>query len=94
MRRRHVLLFRGNFELAINNFEDRTGGGHIMNEYLVHYMDKDEKRVRTFYFLDYKDLNMLMRDLTAMEFEATYGEVLDMEKVVIDEYENTSAVSA
>lgn len=65
-----------------------------MNEYLVHYMDKDEKRVRTFYFLDYKDLNMLMRDLTAMEFEATYGEVLDMEKVVIDEYENMSAVSA
>ena len=27
-----------------------------MNEYLVHYMDKDEKKVRVFYFLDYKNL--------------------------------------
>ena len=65
-----------------------------MNEYLVHYMDKDEKRVRVFYFLDYKNLNMLLNDLTAMDFEATYGEVLDMEKVVIDEYADTPAVSA
>lgn len=56
-----------------------------MNEYLVHYMDKDEQKVKVFYFLDYKDLNTLMKDLTAMDFEATYGEVLDMEKVVIDE---------
>ena len=44
-----------------------------MNEYLVHYMDKDEKKVRVFYFLDYKNLNMLLNDLTAMDFEATYG---------------------
>ena len=29
-----------------------------------------------------------------MDFEATYGEVLDMEKVVIDEYADTPAVSA
>ncbi len=65
-----------------------------MNEYLVHYMDKDEKKVRVFYFLDYKNLNMLLSDLTAMDFEATYGEVLDMEKVVIDEYADTPAVSA
>ena len=65
-----------------------------MNEYLVHYMDKDEKKVRVFYFLDYKNLNMLLNDLTAMDFEATYGEVLDMEKVVIDEYAATPAVSA
>ena len=65
-----------------------------MNEYLVHYMDKDEKKVRVFYFLDYKNLNMLLIDLTAMDFEATYGEVLDMEKVVIDEYADTPAVSA
>lgn len=65
-----------------------------MNEYLVHYMDKDEKKVRVFYFLDYKNLNMLLNDLTAMDFEATYGEVLDMEKVVIDEYTETPAVSA
>jgi len=73
----------------------RTGrGGHFMNEYLVHYMDKDEKKVRVFYFLDYKNLNMLLNDLTAMDFEATYGEVLDMEKVVIDEYADTPAVSA
>lgn len=65
-----------------------------MNEYLVHYMDKDEKKVRTFYFLDYKNLNMLMNDLVAMNFEDTYGEFLDMEKVVIDEYAETPAVSA
>lgn len=65
-----------------------------MNEYLVHYMDKDEKKVRVFYFLDYKNLNMLLNDLTTMDFEATYGEVLDMEKVVIDEYADTPAVSA
>ena len=65
-----------------------------MNEYLVHYMDKDEKKVRVFYFLDYKNLYMLLNDLTAMDFEATYGEVLDMEKVVIDEYADTPAVSA
>ena len=65
-----------------------------MNEYLVHYMDKDEKKVRVFYFLDYKNLNMLLNDLTAMDFETTYGEVLDMEKVVIDEYADTPAVSA
>lgn len=65
-----------------------------MNEYLVHYMDKDEKKVRVFYFLDYKNLNMLLSDLTTMDFEATYGEVLDMEKVVIDEYADTPAVSA
>lgn len=65
-----------------------------MNEYLVHYMDKDEKKVRVFYFLDYKNLNMLLNDLTAMDFEVTYGEVLDMEKVVIDEYADTPAVSA
>ena len=65
-----------------------------MNEYLVHYMDKDEQKVRVFYFLDYKDLNMLLKDLTAMDFEATYGEVLDMEKVVIDEYTETPAASA
>ena len=65
-----------------------------MNEHLVHYMDKDEKKVRVFYFLDYKNLNMLLNDLTAMDFEATYGEVLDMEKVVIDEYADTPAVSA
>lgn len=65
-----------------------------MNEYLVHYMDKDEKKVRVFYFLDYNNLNMLLNDLTAMDFEATYGEVLDMEKVVIDEYADTPAVSA
>ena len=65
-----------------------------MNEYLVHYMDKDEQKVRVFYFLDYKDLNMLLKDLTAMDFETTYGEVLDMEKVVIDEYTETPAVSA
>ncbi len=65
-----------------------------MNEYLVHYMDKDEQKVRVFYFLDYKDLNMLLKDLTAMDFENTYGEVRDMEKVVIDEYTETPAVSA
>lgn len=65
-----------------------------MNEYLVHYMDKDEKKIRVFYFLDYKNLNMLLNDLIAMDFEATYGEVLDMEKVVIDEYADTPAVSA
>ena len=65
-----------------------------MNEYLVHYKDKDEQKVRVFYFLDYKDLNMLLKDLTAMDFENTYGEVLDMEKVVIDEYTETPAVSA
>lgn len=65
-----------------------------MNEYLLHYMDKDEKKVRTFYFLDYKNLNMLMNDLVAMDFENTYGEVLDMEKVVIDEYAETPAASA
>ena len=65
-----------------------------MNEYLVHYMEKDEKKVRVFYFLDYKNQNMLLNDLTAMDFEATYGEVLDMEKVVIDEYADTPAVSA
>lgn len=65
-----------------------------MNEYLVHYMDKDEQKVRVFYFLDYKNLNMLMNDLVAMDFEDTYGEVLDMEKVVIDEYAETPAVSA
>ena len=65
-----------------------------MNEYLVHYMDKDEQKVRVFYFLDYKDLNMLLKDLTAMDFENTYGEDRDMEKVVIDEYTETPAVSA
>ena len=65
-----------------------------MNEYLVHYKDKDEQKVRVFYFLDYKDLNMLLKDLTAMDFENTYGEVRDMEKVVIDEYTETPAVSA
>ena len=65
-----------------------------MNEYLVHYMDKDEQKVRTFYFLDYKNLNALMKDLTDMDFEATYGEVLDMEKVVIDEYAETPAATA
>lgn len=65
-----------------------------MNEYLLHYMDKDEKKVRTFYFLDYKNLNMLMNDLVTMDFENTYGEVLDMEKVVIDEYAETPAASA
>lgn len=65
-----------------------------MNEYLVHYMDKDEQKVRVFYFLDYKNLNMLTNDLVAMDFENTYGEVLDMEKVVIDEYAETPAVSA
>ena len=65
-----------------------------MNEYLAHYMDKDENRVRVFYFLDYKNLDMLMKDLIAMDFENTYGEVLDMEKVVIDEYTETPAVSA
>ena len=65
-----------------------------MNEYLVHYKDKDEQKVRVFDFLDYKDLNMLLKDLTAMDFENTYGEVLDMEKVVIDEYTETPAVSA
>ena len=65
-----------------------------MNEYLVNYMDKEEQKVRVFYFLDYKDLNMLLKDLTAMDFENTYGEVRDMEKVVIDEYTETPAVSA
>ena len=65
-----------------------------MNEYLLHYMDKDEQKVRVFYFLDYKNLNMLMNDLVTMDFENTYGEVLDMEKVVIDEYAETPAVSA
>jgi hypothetical protein len=57
-------------------------------------MDKDEQKVSVFYFLDYKDLNMQLKDLTAMDFENTYGEVLDMEKVVIDEYTETPAVSA
>lgn len=65
-----------------------------MNEYLVHYIDKDEQKVRVFYFLDYKNLNMLLKDLTAMDFENTYGEVLDMEKVVIDEYADTHAATA
>ena len=65
-----------------------------MNEYLLHYMDKEEQKVCVFYFLDYKNLNMLMNDLVAMDFENTYGEVLDMEKVVIDEYAETPAVSA
>ncbi|MBQ8063863.1 MAG: hypothetical protein IJ720_01305 [Clostridia bacterium] len=57
-----------------------------MNEYLVHYKDKESKRVNVFYFVDYKNLDMLVRDLEALNFEETYGEVLDMEKVVIDEY--------
>lgn len=57
-----------------------------MNEYLVHYKDKETKRVSVFYFVDYKNLDMLVRDLEAMDFEETYGEVLDMEKVIIDEY--------
>lgn len=35
-----------------------------------------------------------MKDLIAMDFENMYGEVLDMEKVVIDEYTETPAVSA
>lgn len=65
-----------------------------MNEYLVHYLDKDEQKVRTFYFLDYKNLNALMADLTGLDFENAYGEVLDMEKVVIDEYTETPAISA
>lgn len=57
-----------------------------MNEYLVHYKEKETNRVSVFYFVDYKNLDMLVRDLAAMNFEETYGEVLDMEKVIIDEY--------
>lgn len=56
-----------------------------MKEYLVHYRDKETDRVTVFYFVDYKNLDMLMKDLKALDFENTYGEVLDMEKVVIDE---------
>lgn len=56
-----------------------------MNEYLIHYMDKETGKNSVFYFLDYKNFDMLMKDLAAMGFEATYGEILDMEKVVIDE---------
>ncbi len=62
-----------------------------MKEYLVHYKDRETKKEATFYFLDYKDFNMLMRDLAAMDFESEYGEILDIEKVVIDEYEEAAA---
>ena len=57
-----------------------------MNEYLVHYKDKENGKISIFYFVDYKDLNMLLNDLEALNFEESFGEVLDMEKVVIDEF--------
>lgn len=65
-----------------------------MREYLVHYVDKNDGKVHIFYFLDYNDLTMLMNDLSAMDFEAEYGEVLDIEKVIIDECQEMPAATA
>ena len=56
-----------------------------MKEYRVHYIDKEEKKERVFYFLDYNDINALFKDLAAMEFESEYGEVLFIEKDFIVE---------
>ncbi len=65
-----------------------------MNEYLLHYLDKNDGKVRPFYFVDYKDLSVLLKDLTDLKFEETYGEVLDMEKVYIEECEELPGVPA
>lgn len=56
-----------------------------MNEYRVHYKDKETKKNSIFYFVDYANLEMLLRDLDALHFESEYGEVLGVEKVVFDE---------
>lgn len=65
-----------------------------MKEYVVHYKDKNTGKYSTFYFLDYKDFNMLLRDLSGLDFENEYGEILDIEKTFIQDREETPAYSA